>query len=66
MNRTLQNAKAVGIGPFTCKMEIAPWSKKLKAAVLDRFGWHTDYMSLNGNSKQRRQQRRKLIRELNQ
>lgn len=50
-------------GPFTVEQDI--WRNN-HWAIMDHDGCSVWYPGFNGNSKQRRQQRRKLVRDLNQ
>lgn len=66
MNRIMHNAKIIGSKPYSFCMTLGPRTKKMRPTLLDKNGGFIDYMSLTGNAKQRRQQQRKMIRELNQ
>lgn len=66
MKRVQGNILAISDGPFKFQVTVGPWSGKHRPSLIDIKGSFVDYTSLSGNSKQRRQQRRKLIRELNQ
>ena len=65
MRRVKDNIFSISDGPFEFRMTIGPRTKRNRPSLYDNRGWFVDYLSLNGNSKQRRQQQRKLIRDLN-
>ena len=53
----------IGKKPFTIAQEVRTWG--MQTVLRDADGYYHGIVSLTGNAKQRRQQRRELLRQIN-